>query len=226
MDADGISRAEDAVPVKVMHVDDPFRARTTWSFSSSVWEVSLSGSFDSSILREVKPPTGEPYAGDPPVRFGGRGSCTLSLPLSCDAAGAGDGATESPNRARRGKPRTQPRMLLRATAPVLDPTGIDNSIGEYFMISHRDLPSLIQAAEGRIADWEEFNHLVLEDESWSRSWRKIELSDRCTVIDPSGIYFKGIDSNGVNSLTAALVGADLASIELPEHAHALSAAAE
>jgi len=26
-----------------------------------------------SILIEVKPPTGEPYAGDPPVRFGGRG---------------------------------------------------------------------------------------------------------------------------------------------------------
>jgi len=43
---------------------------------------------------------------------------------ACDAAGAGDGATESPNRARRGKPRTQPRILLRATAPVPDPTGI------------------------------------------------------------------------------------------------------
>jgi hypothetical protein len=27
----------------------------------------------SSILFEVRPPTGEPYAGDPPVRFGGRG---------------------------------------------------------------------------------------------------------------------------------------------------------
>ncbi|MGA2959928.1 MAG: hypothetical protein ABSF48_29955, partial [Thermodesulfobacteriota bacterium] len=27
----------------------------------------------SSILFEVKPPTGEPDAGDPPVRFGGRG---------------------------------------------------------------------------------------------------------------------------------------------------------
>src|SRR5688572_30527567 len=35
-----------------------------------------------SILAKVKPPTGEPYAGDPPVRFGGRGSRTLSLPLS------------------------------------------------------------------------------------------------------------------------------------------------
>ena len=29
-----------------------------------------------------EPPTGEPYAGDPPVRFGGRGSSSLSLPLS------------------------------------------------------------------------------------------------------------------------------------------------
>jgi len=30
----------------------------------------------------VKPPTGEPDAGKPPVRFGGRGSDKLSLPLS------------------------------------------------------------------------------------------------------------------------------------------------
>jgi hypothetical protein len=34
------------------------------------------------LLRQVKPPTGKPYAGDPLVRFGGRGSSTLSLPLS------------------------------------------------------------------------------------------------------------------------------------------------
>lgn len=60
--------------------------------------------------------------------------------------------------------------------------------------------------------------------SWSRSCRKIELSDRCTVIDQSGIYFKGTDSNGVDFLTAALVGADLTSIGLTEHA--LSAATE
>ena len=43
---------------------------------------------------------------------------------ACDAAGAGDGATASPIRARRGKPRTQPRTILRATAPVPDPTGV------------------------------------------------------------------------------------------------------
>jgi hypothetical protein len=35
-----------------------------------------------SILEEVKPLTGEPDAGDPHVRFGGRGSEKLSLPLS------------------------------------------------------------------------------------------------------------------------------------------------
>src|ERR1035438_9074412 len=35
-----------------------------------------------SILTEVRPPTGEPDAGDPHVRFGGRGSHKLSLPLS------------------------------------------------------------------------------------------------------------------------------------------------
>src|ERR1022692_5331639 len=35
-----------------------------------------------SILAEVRPLTGEPDAGDPHVRFGGRGSHKLSLPLS------------------------------------------------------------------------------------------------------------------------------------------------
>src|ERR1022692_2189265 len=37
-----------------------------------------------SILAEVRPLTGEPDAGDPHVRFGGRGSHKLSLPLSND----------------------------------------------------------------------------------------------------------------------------------------------
>ena len=41
---------------------------------------------------------------------------------ACDVAGAGDGATDIPTRARRGKLRTQTRDALRATAPVLDPT--------------------------------------------------------------------------------------------------------
>src|ERR1022692_4354004 len=35
-----------------------------------------------SILAEVRPLTGEPDAGDPHVRFGGRGGDKLSLPLS------------------------------------------------------------------------------------------------------------------------------------------------
>jgi hypothetical protein len=39
-----------------------------------------------------------------------------------EEAGAGDGATDIPTRARRGKPRTQTRDALRATAPALDPT--------------------------------------------------------------------------------------------------------
>ncbi len=39
-----------------------------------------------------------------------------------EEAGAGNGATDIPTRARRGKPRTQTRNALRATAPVLDPT--------------------------------------------------------------------------------------------------------
>src|SRR5450432_416906 len=34
-----------------------------------------------SILSEVKPLTGEPDAGEPPVRFGGRGNHSFSLPL-------------------------------------------------------------------------------------------------------------------------------------------------
>jgi hypothetical protein len=48
---------------------------------------------------------------------------------------------------------------------------IDNNVGEYFMVRHQDLPSLIQA-EGRIADWDEFNHVVVEDESWSPNWNR------------------------------------------------------
>ncbi len=36
--------------------------------------------FDSSILFEVKPPTGEPGAGDPPARFGGGRDRNQSIP--------------------------------------------------------------------------------------------------------------------------------------------------
>src|SRR4030095_8084480 len=47
---------------------------------------------------------------------------------TCEVAGAGDGVTETPRRARRGKPWIQTRRLLRATAPVLDPTEVRGSI--------------------------------------------------------------------------------------------------
>ena len=43
---------------------------------------------------------------------------------ACEAEGTGNGVTDHPTRARRGKPRTQPSAVLRATAPVLDPTAI------------------------------------------------------------------------------------------------------
>jgi len=66
---------------RVAHDDDllvrgPTVGRTGDGFS---WPPRARSSF----LWQVKPPTGEPDAGIPPVRFGGRGSlCRLSLPLS------------------------------------------------------------------------------------------------------------------------------------------------
>ena len=41
---------------------------------------------------------------------------------TCDVAGVGNEITELPNRARRWKPRIQPRKFLRICAPALDPT--------------------------------------------------------------------------------------------------------
>ena len=52
--------------------------------------------------------TGERSAGNPHARF--------------DVAGAGDGPTATPTRARSWKRRTRPRGYLRGTAPALDPT--------------------------------------------------------------------------------------------------------
>ena len=52
--------------------------------------------------------TGEPCAGNPHARF--------------DRAGAGNGVTAKPKRARSWKRLRQPRLSLRTTAPVLDPT--------------------------------------------------------------------------------------------------------
>ena len=47
---------------------------------------------------------------------------------TCDVAGAGNGVTAIPKRARRGKPRTQPRRSLRAAAPALDPTCVQQRL--------------------------------------------------------------------------------------------------
>ncbi len=42
--------------------------------------------------------------------------------VACDVAGAGNGITNIPSRARRGKTRIQTRDVLSVTAPALDPT--------------------------------------------------------------------------------------------------------
>jgi hypothetical protein len=47
---------------------------------------------------------------------------------TCEVAGAGNRVTETPRWARRGKPWIQTRKLFRATALVLDPTGISVSL--------------------------------------------------------------------------------------------------
>ncbi len=66
---------------------------------------------------------------------------------ACDV-GAGNGVTVVLKRARRGKPRIQPRKDLRATAPALDPTGnastciqVSSSISSQgsFVITHSRL---------------------------------------------------------------------------------------
>ena len=80
------------------------------------------------------------------------------LHAACEVAGAGDGATDIPTRARRGKPRTQPRDALRATAPVLDPTrALDTQLlqhGQDIVASNVrddfDLPGVTQQDEATL----------------------------------------------------------------------------
>ncbi len=60
---------------------------------------------------------------------------------ACEVAGAGNGATDVPKRARRGKPRIRPRDILRATAPAPDPTNFRRFRG------YGDLPHLVRALE-------------------------------------------------------------------------------
>ena len=64
----------------------------------------------------------------------------------------------------------------------------------------------MKATDGRVADWDEFTHLVLKDEFWSHQWERIEIHDRYVICDSSGIYFKAIDSEGFVYLAAPVYG--------------------
>jgi len=80
----------DSIPCYVLaelHADDPARGE---SHCQSQVDVSVTGpTFGRSVLIEVRPPTGEPYAGDPHVQFGGREPKPIGPPypyLATDAA--------------------------------------------------------------------------------------------------------------------------------------------
>jgi hypothetical protein len=113
------------------------------------------------------------------------------------------------------------RQLL-SKAPV--DLGIKSAFGEYFFVGRKDLPRLMDAAAGRIADWDEFTHLVQENVFWSDNWRKVEVYDRCLIFDQSGVYFKATGAGGRNYLTVPLTRSDIASCE-PEDVHAIGAVA-
>ena len=93
---------------------------------------------------------------------------------------------------------------------------LDNGLGDYFFVDRKDLPNLVKAAEGRAADWDEFTHLVLEDELWSRNWHKIEVHDGYMIFDQSGLYFKATDAEGFDYLTAPLNRSEVISDKLEE----------
>lgn len=107
---------------------------------------------------------------------------------------------------------TAQKLMSRATVSLR----IENGLGEYFFVDRQDLPSLVKAAEGRIADWDKFTHVVLEDEFWSCNWRQIKVHDRCMILDQSGISFKATDAEGFDYLTASLTRSDLASYQPQE----------
>jgi len=67
--------------VKVILVDDPNYGETRIA-SSPREAFSASGGGDSSTLDEVKQLTGEPYAGNPPVRFEGESPKLSLYPLN------------------------------------------------------------------------------------------------------------------------------------------------
>ena len=71
-----------AVAEKAAGVAGTINAGPRPSLQSRVCSLKHAHAIACQSFNEVKPPTGEPDAGDPHVRFGGRGSRTLSLPLS------------------------------------------------------------------------------------------------------------------------------------------------
>src|SRR5262249_4214020 len=75
---------------------------------------------------------------------------------------------------------------LMSKAPV--DLGTKSGFGEYFFVGRKDLPRLTDAAAGRITDWDEFTYLLQEDAFWSDNWPKIEVYDRCLILDQSGVY--------------------------------------
>ena len=98
---------------------------------------------------------------------------------------------------------------LMSKAPVK--LKMENGVSEYFYVDRKDLPALVKATEGRVDDWDEFTHLLLEDEFWSCNWRKIEVHDPYLIFDDSGLYFKATDQEGFDCLTAPLTRFDVAS---------------
>jgi len=100
---------------------------------------------------------------------------------------------------------------------------IKSALGEYYFVDRRDLSRLIDAAEGRVTDWDGFTHLVLEDESSSQNWTKIEVHDPYMVFEESSICFKATDAEGFEYLTAPLTSSDLASTR-PKETQVLVAA--
>jgi hypothetical protein len=85
----------------------------------------------------------------------------------------------------------------------------EDVLSEFYFIDRNDLPSLLRATNGRVKDWDEFTHLILEDEFWSCNWQKIKVHDQSLIVDPSGVYFQGTDAEGFTYLTAPLPATEL-----------------
>ena len=85
----------------------------------------------------------------------------------------------------------------------------EDVLGDFYFIDRNDLPGLLKATNGRVKDWDEFTHLILEDEFWSCNWEKIPVLDQSLICDSSGIYFQGADAEGFVYLTASLAITEL-----------------